>query len=205
MYRLQKKIRISRIQYLLPRLANKLLSKAVPSKLRGVVRNVLYNELEDQDLFNLNQAFMETFGHSLKTHYKKWAKPHWAVTLNLNESVVSYYSIVLRDGLFDNSKVRIAGIGGVLTNPRYRGLGYMRKLLSGTENFIFNKLSVDVGLLICQEHMIDFYKKMHWYEVKSPLYYTRAGKRERCQIPVMLLSKDRRYHPKMIDLCGLPW
>ena len=205
MYRLQKKIPISRIQYLLHRSANKLLSKVVPSKLRGIVRYVPYNELENQDLSKLNQVFKETFDRSLRTHYKEWAKPHWAITLILNDTIVSYYSIVLRDGLFDNSKVRIAGIGGVLTNPRYRGLGYMRKLLSGTKNFVFNELSVDVGLLICQERLIDFYKKMQWYEVKCPLYYTREGKRERCQTPVMLLSKDRRCHPKMIDLCGLPW
>lgn len=73
------------------------------------------------------------------------------------------------------------------------------------QNFIFNDLGKEYGMLLCGDDLIEFYKKLSWYKVDGPVTYLQSTGIRTWKANVMLLAKEGKILPKKIDLNGLPW
>lgn len=79
--------------------------------------------------------------------------------LLLNNEIVSYLCIHNVNIVIDGVISTVLGIGSVCTSPKNRGNGYSRMLLEYSDNLI---LRGNPSVLLCQDGLIDFYKKFNW-------------------------------------------
>ena len=140
-----------------------------------------YSELDNGTKSKLKDFIDSEFGHIPIVRETQWATPGWTILLYENKEIVTFYNIIERKILVDMSVLKIAGINNVITPEEYRGNGYASKILRETEDFIFDELQSELGVLLCANELIPFYERLNWYKVDCPVY------------------------PKKIELNGLPW
>lgn len=147
------------------------------------------------------------FGNVTIVQQHSWSIPDWTIILlNEKKELLTFYRIVLREVLFDQEKVKVAGINNVITPPAFRGNGYATKILNDSKDFLFNELEVDFGLLLCAKNLVPFYEKLGWHEINSLVYFDQTDGKRKWKACAMLLSKnDLELNPGTIDLMGYPW
>ncbi|MEL7020176.1 MAG: GNAT family N-acetyltransferase [Bacteroidota bacterium] len=134
------------------------------------------------------------------------AQPSWAVIMEQDGAIVSFCNIIERSALFDNDKVEIGGLGHVVTVPEHRGNGYSKEVVKEAAKFMFDTLLADFGLVLCTDARVSYYRKMGWYLVNSKLTCSQSDNTNiEWKGNTMLLSRDARELPLIIDLQGLPW
>ena len=194
---------------LLPRLKNfylKARNTKTPLNDQVKIKIELYDKISVTTKLSVDEAFKKVFNRTLSEHIIKWAKPHWIVLGSVNNKLVSICLIVVETNvLFDETDVRVGGIGGVLTLHSYRGIGIAQKILKHVDSLLFNVLNVDCGLLICGKQLLNYYKRMRWYEVNCKLYYRDGNDLKLCEYDVMLKSKKEKYQPDIIEVSGKLW
>ncbi len=164
-----------------------------------------YAELGNETKSKLKNFIDGEFGHIPIVKETKWAKPNWTIILYENNEIATFYNIVERKILLDSQELKIAGINNVITPKQYRGVGYASRILRETESFILEDLKSELGLLLCADQLIPFYKRLNWYKIDCPVYFEQMEGKKLWQANAMLLSKRHRLNPKTIDLNGLPW
>jgi len=133
-----------------------------------------YNELKEEERQFLDGVARDEFGHIPIVQNTEWATPDWSVINSQENSIVTFYNIVVRNISIDNKKVKVAGINNVITPKIFRGRGYSSKTLRSTQTFIFEDLKCKAGLLLCADELIPFYEKLGWYCVDCPVYFDQA-------------------------------
>ena len=68
--------------------------------------------------------------------------------------LVSHAQIVVPDLERDGRRLRIAGVGGVMTYPQFRGEGHGTAVMRRTTDHILTDPSFDVGMLFCEPDVI---------------------------------------------------
>ncbi len=134
-----------------------------------------------------------------------WAKPDWSVICYKNQAITSFCNIVERVVDFDEKPYRIGGINNVITPPIFRGKGYATETLIHAQNFIFNELDKEFGVLLCGDDLIEFYKKLNWYRADGQVTFMQHTGVKVWKANTMLLAKVGKIFPNKIELNGLPW
>ena len=162
-------------------------------------RDDLSSNLEDE----LERRFQEQWGH-IAIH---WAKPPgWYVLAKHEEKLVGSLEVFERSISVGGESLTVGGIGGVLTNPEWRGRGVARAMLKRSEEFLKDELGVDFGLLICGEKVAPVYAKCGWFPVAGPTTFQQPhGAVVYRQLTMILPCNGRQWPGGEIDLCGLPW
>jgi predicted acetyltransferase len=159
-------------------------------------------EVKERLVFNIHTEF----GHIPIVNETKWAEPGWTIINFKDGEIATFYNIVEREILLDNNMLKCAGINNVITPEKYRGKGLATATLTETESFLFEDLGSDIGILLCADHLVPFYKRLGWYKVNCPVYFDQPGGRKLWQANTMLLTrKAEKVNPGEIDLQGLPW
>jgi len=70
--------------------------------------------------------------------------------------------------------VPVAGIGGVLTRPECRGLGYGRMAMKAAEDFALSRMDVDFMLLFCRPALQCWYEGLGWVKVSSSVWVEQS-------------------------------
>ncbi len=164
-----------------------------------------YKELKTEERQFLEDITQQEFGHIPIVQNTEWSVPDWSVINTKENSIVTFYNIIVRSILIDNKEVKIAGINNVITPNRFRGLGYSSSTLNSTQSFIFEDLKCEAGLLLCADDLIPFYERLGWYTVDCPVYFDQSDAPKLWKANTMLLTPDKILKPKKIDLNGLPW
>jgi len=139
-------------------------------------------------------------------HYMEWSPVNWHVLLKLDGEWVSYVGIVERTGAVNGQPVKLGGIGGVGTLPAYRRRGLAEAAMGRAQAFIRDELQVEFGLLICNQQMIPYYRKLGWQVVEGPLVFNQPGGKLTFDDVTMILPCTKSdWLPGVIDLCGPPW
>lgn len=162
-------------------------------------------ELSEVIKEKLNVYIKGEFGHIPIVNDTEWALPDWTIVYYEQDSIATFYNIVERDVLIDNKVYKVGGINNVITPKEFRGKGYASKILRETEDFIFEELNCDLGLLLCADDLIPFYKRLNWHEVDCPVYFQQSSGVKLWESNTMLLQKDEKLSPRSIELNGLPW
>lgn len=166
---------------------------------------IKYSEL-DSDIINTLEFYIEKeFGHIQLVQQTQWSNPNWTLFWLVDNKLVSFCNIVLRDVLIDGKMVEVAGLNNVITPKEHRGNKYSSILLGAFESFIFNDLDLTAGVLLCSDDLVPFYKKLNWYTVECPVYFEQPIGKKQWEANIMFLTKGNRLNPTSIDLNGLPW
>ena len=75
------------------------------------------------------------------------------------------------------------------------------------EKFLIIKyeLKSELGVLLCADEHIPFYKRLNWYKINCPVHFDQSNGKKLWEANTMLLTKKDKWNPKEIDLQGLPW
>jgi GNAT superfamily N-acetyltransferase len=149
----------------------------------------------------LRQAFWGLIDY----HYE-WSEADWHVMMRVDGMLVSYLAIVERVGAVNERPVKLGGIGGVATVPEWRGRGLASAVMGKAAAFMDDELSVEFGLLLCDETTVPFYRRLGWEIVPGPLVFDQPGGKTTFPDLTMVLPFAGRAWPQgTIDLRGLPW
>jgi GNAT superfamily N-acetyltransferase len=161
------------------------------------------SEAEHQQIQDLDrQAFSLPDPHG----YTEWSVNHWHVLVKLDGRYVSHIGIVERTGTVNGQPVKLGGIGAVGTLPEWRRRGLAQRAMERAAQFLRDELAVEFGLLICDQHMLPYYRKLGWQVVEGPLTFDQPqGKVTFADVTMILPCTKEDWPPGVIDLCGLPW
>ena len=130
----------------------------------------------------------------------------WHVLGLAGSELVTQLGLLRREIRVGEEKIRVAGVGGVATHPRWQKQGLASALMRATQEFMREKMSVLFGLLVCSEVTRPMYESLGWWQAAEDLYYLQNGERRLLKASVMILPLAGRNWPSgTIDLCGLPW
>jgi hypothetical protein len=164
-----------------------------------------HSELSTTVKDELDKLIQHEFGHIPIVQETKWAIPDWTIILYDDSEIATFYNIIERSVTIDHNELAAAGINNVITPAKFRGKGFSTKALRDTEHFIFNNLKSDLGLLLCADDLVPFYKRLNWYKVDCPVYFDQPGRTKLWTANTMLLTRETVRLPKEINLNGLPW
>lgn len=136
----------------------------------------------------------------------QWCDADYRFILSQNGRPVSHVALHLRDGLANGRMVRIAGIGGVMTDPAHQGKGHAKRLLQLACDQAKDR-HADFSLLVCEQKNVAFYEAQDWRVFEGTMIYRQGGNSLQWTLsPVMVRDCGRRAPRRgMIDLQGLPW
>ncbi len=164
-----------------------------------------FTELDTEIKSALKGFIKNEFGHIPIVKQTEWASPDWTVIYFVGNQIATFYNIIEREISIDGKESKVAGINNVITPKEFRGNGYASKLLSETENLIFEKLKSEFGVLLCADSLIPFYEKLGWYKIDCPVYFKQSVGERLWGANTMLLTKGKKVTPTLVKLNGLPW
>jgi predicted acetyltransferase len=122
------------------------------------------------------------------------------------QGLVCHVGLYRREATWNDRKVRIGGIGGVLTHEGFRRRGLASVALNAAIQTLKDERATDFALLFCEPHNADFYRNRGWKPFSGEVFAEQPGGRVRFDVLMpMVFYLKRAPHEGVIDLCGLPW
>jgi hypothetical protein len=182
-----------------------------------------YTDLPQEFKKQLNEMTYAEFGHIPAVMETVWAKPNYTALFYMGNQLVTFYHLHSRFVKFDEKTTHVVIVQNVITPPQYRAHHYATLALKQGEDFIFDTIKAQYGLLLCGEDRIPFYERLSWEVLPCPLYYQQPNDQKLLwQATAMLLQPPFEVEntveeqnsdafgkgfvmPSKIDLCGLPF
>jgi aminoglycoside 2'-N-acetyltransferase I len=134
-----------------------------------------------------------------------WTHADKRVLVHGEGGIVCHVGIYFRDATLDDTPVRIAGIGGVMTSPGVRRAGHAGSAMRCASDAMREHQS-DFGLLFCEPHNVALYEQLGWRIFVGGVYCEQPTGRMRFDLMhAMVLPLRLTPAGRVIDLCGLPW
>ncbi|HEV3003859.1 MAG TPA: GNAT family N-acetyltransferase, partial [Pirellulales bacterium] len=92
----------------------------------------------------------------------EWAARQWSVMVWNEDQAVAHAGIVIREARWNDSDVKVGGVGGVMTHPEFRGRGFASAAVGRCVQFFREQGDIDFGLLVCEPHLVPFYERLGW-------------------------------------------
>jgi hypothetical protein len=164
-----------------------------------------YTELAIETKQKLEIIIENEFGHIPIVRETSWASPDWTIIYYHENEIATFYNVVVREVSIDEKLYKAAGINNVITPENFRGRGFSTKTLLETKEYLFHDLNLDLGLLLCADDLVPFYKRIGWHKVDCPVYFDQPTGKNIWTANTMLWTKEIAMQPHKIDLNGLPW
>jgi aminoglycoside 2'-N-acetyltransferase I len=122
------------------------------------------------------------------------------------EGLVCHVGLYRREATWNGRKVRVGGVGGVLTHEAFRRRGLASVALNAAIQTFKDERATDFALLFCEPHNAAFYGNRGWKPFLGEVFTEQPGGRIRFDVmQPMVFYLKRAPHEGEIDLCGLPW
>lgn len=164
-----------------------------------------FTELAIETKEQLDIIIESEFGHIPIVKQTSWALPDWTIIYYFENEIATFYNVVIREISIDEQYFKAAGINNVITPEKFRGKGFSTNTLLETKKYLFEDLNLDLGLLLCADDLVPFYKRLGWYKVDCPVYFDQPTEKKVWTANTMLLTNGTTLYPQRIDLNGLPW
>jgi aminoglycoside 2'-N-acetyltransferase I len=166
------------------------------------IRIFIVGQAEPELRKRLPEWFHREFG---KTGFI-WAAPDFYAISETDGELVGRLGIFSREIDVAGTRMRVGGIGGVITKPEWRLRGVARGLLTRAAEFMCNDLGVEFALLLCRREVAPVYAKLGWKRVDGPTVFMQPSGMTAYPRDTMVLRFGKREWPiGTIDLHGLPW
>ena len=164
------------------------------------------NELSEAERQQIRDLDRQAFSSPDPYGYLEWSTNHWHVLVKVDGRYISQVGIVERTGTVNGQPIKLGGVGGVGTLPEWRCRGLAQQAMERAAQFLRDEVGVEFGLLICNQNMLPYYRKLGWQVVKGPLTCDQPqGKVTFPDVTMVLPCTKKDWPPGVIDLCGLPW
>jgi hypothetical protein len=170
-----------------------------------VIEITRYSKLKQSVRDELDRIIKGEFGHIPIVSEITWATPDWTVILYKDGEIATFCNIIERTVMIDNRNFLASGINNLITPEKFRGQGFATHILKETENFIFENLKSELGILLCADELVPFYERLKWYKVNCPVWFNQPTGAQLWKANTMLRTKEIVIRPDHIDLGGLPW
>jgi hypothetical protein len=118
----------------------------------------------------------------------------------------------MRLGIFNRivevagARIRVGGIGGVITKPEWRVRGVARNLLTRAAGFMHDEPGVEFAMLLCRREVAPVYAKLGWIHVDGPTVFIQpSGMAPYPRDTMVLRFTERQWPLGTIDMRGLHW
>lgn len=140
-------------------------------------------------------------------HGIEWAEAQRRVLLYVDDAVCSVAGVHERQIQRDGEAVRVAGIGGVMTKPEFQGQGHGKQVMLYLMQQLRTEKRCAFGLLFCEDHNVEFYRKLGWSLFEGKMLVEQHGKTGPFafrNVMVWPITGPATLGGKL-NLCGLPW
>lgn len=140
-------------------------------------------------------------------HGIEWAHAQRRVLLYVDKDLRAVAGIHEREIACNGKLVRVAGIGGVMTEPAFQSNGYGKQVMLHLMDLLRTEANCAFGLLFCEDHNVGFYSKLGWSLFEGEMRVEQHGKTGPFafrNVMVLPLAEPAKLIEKL-DLCGLPW
>jgi len=132
----------------------------------------------------------------------------WRFLVYADEKVVSQAGVLNHVVTIGNLKVRVGGIGGVVTVPSARLKGYARAVLQAALDFMREEWEAEFGFLLCLDGMIPFYQKLGWQKVVDTVVMDQPS--GNMPLPsglsaVVFPYKGKEWPAGTVEMNSMPW
>ena len=144
-----------------------------------------------------------------------WPGRHWewsahesaVLTRTADGELICYIGLVVRSALYGGRPVQVGGIGGVKTHPAARRQGYAAQAVRRAISFFHERGDIGFGLLVCEPHLLGYYRRLGWQEFGGRLLVTQGGVPVEFTLNRVMVCAVQEAGPcaGTIDLLGPPW
>jgi aminoglycoside 2'-N-acetyltransferase I len=139
----------------------------------------------------------------------EWAILQWSVIVwdDVVRRAVAHAGIVIRHALWNDCRVKVGGVGSVMTHPDFRARGYARTAVDRVIEFFRERDDVDFALLVCKPSLIPLYERLGWTTFSGDLLVDQHGKSVKFTFNVPM-TRSIRLTDELggaINLLGPPW
>ncbi|HFI0790256.1 TPA: GNAT family N-acetyltransferase [Streptococcus suis] len=179
--------------------------------------NFLFSSTEDL-LAKQVQAIKDLFDREYRDGYGEWnlkqpygyAPQDYHLLAYQGEDLVGHMGSQVRTISVGAEESLIAGIGGVLIAPEFRGKGLGRAMMTRLLEENTQTLAVDFSYLGCREEVVPYYEACGFYRMerleRSINRLTNMSQEELSIVMIASGQKNWRNFPSgRIDLHGRPW
>ncbi len=140
-------------------------------------------------------------------HGIEWAHAQRRVLLYLDDILRAVAGIHEREVLCDGQKLRVAGIGGVMTEPEFQGQGHGKQVMLHVMELLRTEAQCAFSLLFCEDHNVGFYGKLGWTLFEGDMVVEQHGTTGPFSFRNVMVLPLAGPIPvvRKLDLCGLPW
>ena len=154
----------------------------------------------------LQKRLPEWFQTEFRQTGLTWAAPDYYAIAETENELIGRLGIFDREIEVGRRRMRVGGIGGVITKPEWRFRGIAHDLLTNASAFMRDELGVDFALLLCRREVAPVYAKLGWFRVNGPTRFRQPSRITAYPRDTMILRFTGEEWPAgTIDMCGLPW
>lgn len=135
-----------------------------------------------------------------------WRAKDLHVLVFHKRSLVSHVGLVKHSVRLGEEDVPVAGIGGVLTHPDYRGCGLGQTAMRRAEEHARDVLGISFGMLFCRPEMQPWYEAQGWLRTEVPVWVEQPDGIIEMPLPTLVKCfANQNWPPKAIQLRSCPW
>jgi predicted acetyltransferase len=118
--------------------------------------------------------------------------------------VVSQVALIFRDGHWNSTPLRIGGIAGVGTDPKFRGQGLATVGMKHAIEILVEE-GFDIGALFCAPEMVPFYERLGCRRYDGAVFIKQPGNNHMPWSGCMTLPIKSDISGGELDAAGAPW
>ncbi|MGQ7461831.1 GNAT family N-acetyltransferase [Streptococcus suis] len=179
--------------------------------------NFLFSSTEDL-LAKQVQAIKDLFDREYRDGYGEWnlkqpygyAPQDYHLLAYQGEDLVGHMGSQVRTISVGAEESLIAGIGGVLIAPEFRGKGLGRAMMTRLLEENTQTLAVDFSYLGCREEVVPYYEACGFYRMERlERFINRLTNMSQEELSIVMIASGqknwRNFPSGRIDLHGRPW
>lgn len=160
------------------------------------------------DLFDTEYA--ETHGRWNPDRPYGYSPADVHATISSGATVIAHVGFQRRSIDVGGHDVMVAGTGGVLVHPEWRGFGLGRRVMALAQRAMRDDTAVDFGYLGCREAVVAFYETCGWRRIHARESHVSISVAAETMTsdggPILVYAAGGSGWPSgEIDLRGTPW
>lgn len=115
---------------------------------------------------------------------------HFNVLLDVNGGFAGFVGLMKREALFDGQKKLVAGVRGLVVDPKWRKNGLGKLIMAEAHKVIFRTLKADYGFILCLAELEPFYAALGWQTLRCQVSVENKSQKVPWTELAMLLSQE---------------
>jgi hypothetical protein len=126
------------------------------------------------------------------------------LTQDNSGKILSQVALIFRDAHWNSEPLRVGGIAGVGTTPKFRHNGLATAGKRRAVEILVEE-DFDIGALFCAPEMVPFYARLGWRGFDGAVFIKQPGNDHFPWGHCMTVAVKRNVLGGELDVAGLPW